>query len=60
MSQVARFLTPNQLSDFTLSEVEHLIPVLAPVLTPIYAAMDSSDIQRNPYVWPLKPRTRLS
>ena len=39
MSEVAGFLTPNQLADFTLSEVKELIPVLAPVLTPIYDAI---------------------
>ena len=38
-SEVARFLTPNQLADFTLSEIEDLISVLAPVLTPIYGAI---------------------
>ena len=38
-SEVAGFLTPNQLADFTLSEVEDLIPVLAPVGTPIYGAI---------------------
>ena len=36
VSEVAGFLTPNQLADFTLSEVEDLIPVLAHVLTPIF------------------------
>ena len=36
VTEVAGFLTPNQLADFTLSEVEDLIPVLAPVLTPIF------------------------
>ena len=35
VTEVAGFLTPNQLADFTLSEVEDLITVLAPVLTPI-------------------------
>ena len=38
-SEVAGFLTPNLFSDFTLSEVEDLMPVLAPVLTPIYRAI---------------------
>ena len=36
VAEVAGFLTPNQLADFTLSEVEVLIPILAPVLTPIF------------------------
>ena len=36
VTEVAGFLTPNQLADFTLSEVEDLIPVLAPVLTPMF------------------------
>ena len=36
MTEVAGFLTTNQLADFTLSEVEDLIPALAPVLTPIF------------------------
>ena len=36
MTEVAGFLTPNQLADFTLAEVEDLVPVLAPVLTPIF------------------------
>ena len=36
VTEVARYLTPKQLADFTLSEVEDLIPVLAPVLTPIF------------------------
>ena len=36
VTEVAGFLTPNQLADFTLSKVEDLIPVLAPVLTPIF------------------------
>ena len=38
VSEVAGFLTPNQLADFTLSEVEDFLPVLAPVLTPIFGA----------------------
>ena len=38
ISEVAGFITPNQLHDFTLSEVEDLIPLLGPVLTPIYGA----------------------
>ena len=38
-SEVAGFLTPNQLADFTLSEVEDLIPMLAFLLTPIYGAI---------------------
>ena len=38
-SEVAGFLTPNQLANFTLSEVEDMIPVLAPVLSPIYDAI---------------------
>ena len=38
VSDVAGILTPNQLADFTLSEVEDLIPVLAPVLIPIFGA----------------------
>ena len=38
-SEVAGFLTPNQLADLILSEVEDLIPVLAPMLTPIYGAI---------------------
>ena len=38
-SEVAGFLTPNQLAEFTLSEVEDLIPVFAPVLTPIYGSI---------------------
>ena len=45
MSDVAVFLTPNQLANFTLSEVEDLIPVLAPVLTPIFGA---TGILRHP------------
>ena len=36
VTEVAGFLTPNQLADFTLAEVEDLVPVLAPVLTPIF------------------------
>ena len=38
VSEVAGFLTPNQLADFTLSEVKDSIPVLAPVLTSILGA----------------------
>ena len=37
VSKVDGFLTPNQLADITLSEVEDLIPVLAPVLTLIFS-----------------------
>ena len=36
VTEVAGFLKPNQLADFTLAEVEDLVPVLAPVLTPIF------------------------
>ena len=39
ISEVAGFLTPNQLADFTLSVFEGLIPVLTPILTPIYASI---------------------
>ena len=38
-SEGAGFLTLNQLADFTLPEVEDLIPVLALLLTPIYGAI---------------------
>ena len=48
ISVVAGFLTPNQLADFTLSEVEDLIPVLAPVLTPIYGAIGILRYPTNP------------
>ena len=44
-SEVAGFSTPSQLADFTLSEIEDLVPVLAPVLTLIYGAI---GILRNP------------
>ena len=37
--EVTKLLTPNQLADFTMSEVEDLIPVVARVLTPIYGAI---------------------
>ena len=47
-SEVAGFLTPNQLAEFTLSEVEDLIPVLAPVLTPIYGAVGILRYQTKP------------
>ena len=53
VTEVVGFLTPNQLADFTLSEVEDLIPVLAPVLTPIYR-LGYSDTQLNPYDLPQK------
>ena len=38
-SEVAVFLTPKQSAYFTLSEVEDLVPVLPPVLTPIYETL---------------------
>ena len=38
-SEVIGFPTPNQLADLTLAEVEDLVEVLAPVLTPIYEAI---------------------
>ena len=38
VSELSGFLAPNQLVDFTLSEVEDLRPVLAPVVTPIFGA----------------------
>ena len=47
-SEVAGFLTPNQLANFTLSEVEDLIPVLAPVLTPIYSAIEILRYPKKP------------
>ena len=47
-SEVAGFLTPNQLADFILSEVEDLIPVLAPVLSPIYGAIGILRFPTNP------------
>ena len=37
--EVTGFLTLNQLADFTFTEVEDLVSVLAPVLTPIYGAI---------------------
>ena len=51
VSEVAGFLTPNQLADITLAE--DLIPVLAPVLTPIYG---EPGILR----YPTKPLRRAS
>ena len=39
LSEVMGFPTPNQLADLMLGEVEDLILVLTPVLTPIYGAL---------------------
>ena len=38
-SEVIGFLTPNQLADLALAEVDDLVEFLAPVLTPIYGAV---------------------
>ena len=53
VSQVAGLLTPNQLADFTISEVEDLIPLLAPVLTPIFGATGT-------FRYPTKPQRLVS
>ena len=38
-SEVVGFPTPNQLADLTLTEVEDLVEVIAPVLTLIYGTL---------------------